>query len=54
MELQFMGHPASYWVELQNRADELNVSHLIQELADAYAKIGFYERRISEMHELTK
>lgn len=44
-----MGHPIKYWIELEQRAQELNASHLLEELAQAYGKIGFYERRVKEM-----
>lgn len=51
----FLGHPLSYWVALEKHAQGLNVSSLIEELARAYGKIGFYEQRIKEMNTvLTK
>lgn len=49
----WMGHPMSYWMELEKRAQELNVAHLVEELAIAYGKIGFYEKRIKEMASIT-
>lgn len=49
MENEFMGHSVKYWIELEKQALKLDVGHLIQELADAHFKVGFYERRIKEM-----
>ena len=51
-ETLFMGHPLSYWIQLHKHAEDLDVVDLIQELAEAYGKIGFYERRIAQMWRL--
>lgn len=53
-EALFMGHTYNYWFALEKNATDLELSHLIEELGAAYAKIGFYERRIQEMAKLIK
>jgi hypothetical protein len=45
----FMGKPLNYWVELQNKADELNVSDLILDNAMMRAKVSFYEAKLNSM-----
>jgi predicted DNA-binding ribbon-helix-helix protein len=45
----FMGREFSYWTELQAQADTLNVTHLIQELAKAHAKLGYLEDHVRQM-----
>lgn len=39
----YLGHTASYWLELQLQADKLDYSRLIKELADLRSKLGMYE-----------
>lgn len=46
-----MGHDAGYWIELEEQAKKMDVVHLIEELAAAYGKIGFYEKRLKEMYD---
>lgn len=50
----FMGHPMSYWSELEKRAQTLDVTNWIEELGRAYAKVGFYEKRLGEMAKFMK
>lgn len=49
MKDQFMGHAYEYWITLQERAEELNATKLIQEIARLHAKVSFYESRIADM-----
>jgi hypothetical protein len=42
----FMGQEISYWSELQNKAERLEVVDYIQEIANLRAKVSFYESRI--------
>jgi len=48
-ETYFLGQPASYWLELQKRANSLEVSRLMREIADLAAKVQFYELRMDEI-----
>lgn len=48
----YLGHTAQYWLELEKKAMTLNVVDILDELANAYGKIGFYEKRIKDMHSL--
>lgn len=51
---QILGHSVSYWMELEKHVQDLDVSHLIEELAEAHGKIGFYEQRVKEMDQLMR
>lgn len=46
---EFLGHSAKYWLELQSKAEALNVTKLIEENADLRAKVNFYEQKVTEM-----
>jgi hypothetical protein len=46
----FLGKPVSYWVELQARADADGVTDLLRDLADAHAKVYYYESMLDRMH----
>jgi hypothetical protein len=48
--MEFLGHKPEYWLELQKKADELNVGDLIKEIARLRGKISLYESRIAEMN----
>lgn len=48
---EFLGESINYWLTLQRKAREMNVTHLIRELGNLHAKVGFYESRIREMGE---
>ena len=51
----YLGHPASYWLELKMQAEKLSYTDLIQELADLRAKLGMYEssyERLSKHREV--
>jgi len=45
----FMGQDEAYWIELKNRAEELDVTKLIKEIIDLRGTIAFYESRIAEI-----
>lgn len=50
-----MGKPYAYWLELEQRAEQLNTSStsvpkLFQEIAELRGKVSFYENRVREMN----
>jgi len=47
----FLGHPTEYWLELEKKAQELNLVRWLEEIATLRGKVGFYESRISEMND---
>ena len=49
--IQFMGKPIGYWLELQERAEELGAVDLLAEVAELRAKISYYESRIRQMSD---
>jgi hypothetical protein len=46
---EFMGKPLSYWVELQKKAETLNATDLITDIAKLSAKVRYYEEKLDEM-----
>lgn len=48
----FLGHPFKYWVELEKKAEILDVVDYVAEIAELRGKVGFYESRIKQMNEL--
>lgn len=46
----FLGKDTAYWMELQQRAEELKVDKLIEEISMLRGKISFYESRLDELH----
>lgn len=51
MEVEFLGHTAKYWLELQRRVDEeINAPRLLEEIVELRSKISLYESRIEEMY----
>lgn len=50
-ETLFLGKPVSYWIALSRQAETLKVDHLIKELADTYAKLGYLENQVQRMHQ---
>lgn len=57
-ETTFLGEPIAYWIALKEkvemRPDGLEVSHLIEELIEANAKVRYYERQIDRMNAYRK
>ena len=51
---EFLGHPISYWIELQKRVDRLEATRWLEEITVLSAKVYFYEKRIREMEEFRK
>ena len=45
----FFGRTTDYWLMLQEKAEKLNVTHLLEEIATLRSKVSFYESRIKEM-----
>ena len=45
----FFGKPFEYWVELNERAENLNVEHLLSDLAKYHAKVSFLTEKLQEM-----
>lgn len=43
----FLGHDTNYWIELQARVDDLNVSALIEEIVHLRAKLYSYEKLVA-------
>jgi len=53
--IQFLGHDAQYWIELERRLEtkgDLSASALLQEVVGLRGKIAFYENRLSQMATL--
>jgi hypothetical protein len=46
MGQEFLGHDVGYWVELQRRAEALEVTDFIQEIAELRGRLSFYESRL--------
>lgn len=53
-EMNFLGQPIRYWLELKRIHEEKNDEHLIREIADLRSKVSFYESRISELSKFMK
>jgi len=49
MENMFLGHPISYWVEVQHQIERERAVDFIEEIAFLRAKVSFYEKRITDM-----
>jgi hypothetical protein len=53
MNVEYLGHPMMFWVELKRRVDErpdtLGYDRLLQEVVDLRGKVSFYESRVNEM-----
>ena len=47
---EFLGHPISYWIEIEKETQKLGYSKLIQEIGNLRGKVSFYESRIEEMN----
>ena len=47
----FLGKPVDYWLALQERAECLNVTGLLDEVASLNARVSYYERRFDEISE---
>jgi hypothetical protein len=54
IETEFFGHPIEYWMELQRRVEHLGVDHLLRDLAEANAKVRYYEMQIDRISEYRK
>jgi hypothetical protein len=46
----FLGHPVSYWIELEKQAKTMNLTSLIEELARLRGFVDLYEDRIKELY----
>jgi hypothetical protein len=49
---EFMGHKADYWIELQTKAELLDVTNLIQENCQLKAKLYSIGKIVKEMKGL--
>lgn len=47
--MEYMGHTAEYWLELQKRADTLGATNFLGEIAHLRGVVSYYESRIKEM-----
>ena len=47
----FLGHPTSYWFELQRRVNDLGVDDLLRDLATLSAKVNYYETMLKRMND---
>lgn len=47
----FLGHSVKYWLELERKAETLNVINWLEEIAELGSKVNFYESRIKQMNE---
>lgn len=45
----YLGYNMNYWLELQRRANELDVIDYLQEIADLRGKLSFVRSRISQI-----
>ena len=50
-EALFLGEPATYWLELQQCAKEMNLTDLLRENARLRSKCSFYESRLKQMQD---
>ena len=48
----FMGETPKFWLELKAKAEVLDVTDYIAEIAELRGIISFYEKRIQQMHDL--
>ena len=51
---KFLGHSVEYWVALESKAETLNVTKLIEEIATLRSKVSFYESRFLEIQQFKK
>lgn len=47
----YMGKPIEYWRELGDRADNLGVNHLLDDLIVANAKVKYYETMLDRIEQ---
>ena len=45
----FLGEKASFWIELKKRAENLQATSLLREIAELHARVGFYESKFKEI-----
>jgi hypothetical protein len=48
-EMIFLGHDIKYWIELENRAKELEVTDFIEEIVQLRGKLSFIQKRTNEI-----
>jgi hypothetical protein len=49
MEAKFLGHPISYWIEVQHQIESERAVDFIEEIGYLRAKVSYYEKRIHDM-----
>lgn len=50
----YLGHTVKYWLELERRAEKLDVTDWIEEVAGLRAKVSFYESRLDQIDTFRK
>ena len=53
-EIEFFGHTTSYWLELQRRAAELDITDWIEEVVELRGRVAFYESRLDQIERFRK
>ena len=48
------GETAAFWIELKKRAETLDVTTLMRDIADLSAKVAYYENRLDEIQRFRK
>jgi proteasome assembly chaperone (PAC2) family protein len=51
MQICFLGKPLEYWIELDKRANNIELLDYIQEIAELRSKVSFYESRLKQMND---
>lgn len=54
MEQLYLGHTTKYWLELQQKALELDVVDYIQEIADLRGKLSLIQDRLNDINQVLK
>ena len=49
MQDLFLGQPTDFWMELKDRADNLNATAMLKELVLSNAKVRYYEQHLKQM-----
>lgn len=50
----FLGHPISYWIELNKRVKEIKAEDLLEEVVTLKGKLAFVEDRLEQINTILK
>jgi hypothetical protein len=51
-KMLFLGHDIKYWIELENRAKQLEVTDFIEEIVELRGQLSFIQKRTNEIFRM--